>query len=505
MTGEAGDSPNWTVTEADPVSTGNSVLDDSLEGGLPANRATLVIGGPGTGKSTLAMQFLQAGLNQGEDCLLISTEQTPDELAHSFANFDFDLDHDRLTITSIHAVSDRTLDSDDELTLKTLTGGELLDTGIGIPFESQYLRKALSQYGPIDRVVLDSASGLAALDTDDQRFRRAVLDLIRQFTDEFDATSIIISEGRPGDPTTNETGAATGHELLRFATHGVIRLWLENVSGDIHRFLRIEKMRGVDHDTRRFKIQIDPSTGVNIVPRLRSLPDEATDHVYFETGIDGLDDFLGGGLTRGEINLFKHDGRVTLNPFPVAIINQAIDTELPVVLLPPVDVRYQQLNTYLWGNHPSVDALFESDRLFVIDPIRPPADAHQNVFHISSRETYQSALETIHQRTGDQPRVGIFDIDTLLHKLDSESVQQITRETVATLLQSEDTVVFTLNSNSSEEDLHVFLEDICQPVVRLWQDPDGLEILKLEKATTTAPGQTHMIEYTKTPPYLRLV
>ncbi|AEN06540.1 circadian oscillation regulator KaiC-like protein [halophilic archaeon DL31] len=51
-----------------------------LDGGYPEERAVLLTSTPGTGKSTLAMQFLQEGLQNGESWLFISTEQTVDEL-----------------------------------------------------------------------------------------------------------------------------------------------------------------------------------------------------------------------------------------------------------------------------------------------------------------------------------------------------------------------------------------------------------------------------------------
>jgi len=72
-----------------------------LDGGLPRNRSTLVTGGPGTGKSTLGMQFLQAGLDAGESCLFVSTEQTVGELRDSFADFEFDLDAEDLGFLTV--------------------------------------------------------------------------------------------------------------------------------------------------------------------------------------------------------------------------------------------------------------------------------------------------------------------------------------------------------------------------------------------------------------------
>lgn len=65
------------------VPTGVEVLDQLLRGGLPEQRSTLVTGAPGTGKSTLGIQFLQTGVEHGESGLYISTEQTIEELQDS--------------------------------------------------------------------------------------------------------------------------------------------------------------------------------------------------------------------------------------------------------------------------------------------------------------------------------------------------------------------------------------------------------------------------------------
>ena len=506
-------SPLAQDADVDPVAagagptaaTGSAVLDEALDGGLPRRRSTLVIGGPGTGKSTLAMQFLQEGLAAGEACLLISTEQTTEELLDSFGRFPYELDHEQLTLTSVHAVADRDLENDHVLTIKTLDGGELIDAGFGIPFTPTYLRDTLLQYGPVDRVVLDSASGLAALGDDESLYRRAILDVIRLFTDEFDATSMIVSEGRPGNPDAvggRETLA--GDELLQFSTHGVIRLWRDALDGDFHRFLRIEKMRGVDHDTRRFKIVIEPSTGVRIVPHRRALPAEVHRAEPFETNVQGLDALLGGGLPRGEIALLEHDGLANTGPLLYALINEALGGDAAVVLLPPLDLRLGDLAAHLRDGVGPIETLFEGDRLFVIDPVRPPHDAHRNVFHVSGAEAYESALRTIDERTSGQARFGVFDFDTLLHKVPSDRAEAITRESIAMHLSGDDTVVATLNTEGDTESLRVFMEDTAQQVLRVHQEPDGLEIVKLAKASAAPPGQSRVIGYTDEPPYIQL-
>ena len=78
--------------------TGVDRLDAALQGGLPRARTTLLTGDPGTRKDTLATNFLQAGPEQGERCLFVSTERTIAELRDSLAPYEFGLDHDRRTV-----------------------------------------------------------------------------------------------------------------------------------------------------------------------------------------------------------------------------------------------------------------------------------------------------------------------------------------------------------------------------------------------------------------------
>lgn len=223
------------------VSTGCENLDKMLRGGFPAQSSILVTGGPGVGKSTFGMQYLQHGLSKDERCLYVSTEQTKEEITTAFQDFSFEADNPNLQFTTIHAQSKESGSSGErEFVLSTIEGDEKIGPGYSVPFENEFIIEALREHKPVDRVVFDSVSGLAVLDENTFYVRRAVLDLIRMFSDEFEATTIFTAEQISADGA----GIEAPNEVLEFATHGVIELWRERVKGKERRFLKIKKMRG---------------------------------------------------------------------------------------------------------------------------------------------------------------------------------------------------------------------------------------------------------------------
>ncbi len=74
------------------ASTGIAGLDQLLHGGLPPNRLHLIEGEPGTGKTTLALQFLLQGRQQGERCLYVTLSETIEELQHVASSHGWTLD-----------------------------------------------------------------------------------------------------------------------------------------------------------------------------------------------------------------------------------------------------------------------------------------------------------------------------------------------------------------------------------------------------------------------------
>src|SRR5687767_1140095 len=84
------------VTLPPRISTGIAGLDQLLRGGLPANRMYLVEGLPGTGKSTLALQFLHEGRTRGESTLYVTLSEPETELKAIARSHGWDLEGIRI-------------------------------------------------------------------------------------------------------------------------------------------------------------------------------------------------------------------------------------------------------------------------------------------------------------------------------------------------------------------------------------------------------------------------
>ena len=274
------------VDRSDPsrAATGIEGLDDILVGGFPRRRLYLIEGTPGTGKTTLALQFLLEGLRHGERGMYITLSESEEELRAAAASHGWSLDG--LFISELIA-SEKELKAESQYTLFHPSEVELGETTQSVFEEVRRVRP--------DRVVFDSLSEVRLLARDALRYRRQIMAL-KQFFTSRGCTTLFLSNRVEEE----------GDLRLRTLAHGVVAL--EELSpqyGDERRRLRVSKLRGVDfrggyHD---FKIV---TGGLAVFPRLVA----AEHHRHFEArkdmisdGGSGLDELLGGGLDRGTSTL----------------------------------------------------------------------------------------------------------------------------------------------------------------------------------------------------------
>ncbi len=408
----------------------------------------------------------------------------------SFAPYEFDLDHENLTYTSVHARPGRTIEEGETITLQSLDGEETIGEGFSPPFETPYVREHLQRFAPCDRVVFDSISGLAVVATDQHLFRRSVLDLIRLFTDEFDATALFTAEDT-GDGTTSP---------LQFTTHGVIRTHREEVAADPHRFLTVEKMRGVDHDRRTVEIEFDDA-GVKARPKRRSQPPALKQHRHAPVGIDGLDALTGGGLVRDGVAV-EHDGRANLDAMLSTVIAAALDRGEPVTLVPTTGLGPDRLAGLLDGHGYDLAALLAENRLSVLDTVGKWDPADPNVHTVfASLDVATDTFETVDDERPDGASLTILDVPSLTHRLGPDAVRDL-RYFLDSRLDSEDALLSLLNPDVIADRVAAFHTDAAEQVLRTWVTDAGLQYVSLEKSPCGYVGSTSLVEYREDPPYV---
>jgi circadian clock protein KaiC len=264
------------------AATGVDGLDDVLVGGLVPNRLYLVEGVPGSGKTTLAMQFLLEGLRLGEGVLYVTLSETEAELREVAASHGWSLDG--LTIREL-VPSDEALQPDDQYTMFHPSEVELGEATRTILADVERIKPS--------RVVFDSLSELRLLAGNPLRYRRQILAL-KQFFAGRSCTVLLLDDM-----------TSTGHDLqVESIAHGAVRLeQLYPEYGAERRRLIVLKYRGSrfrggyhDYVIRR--------GGLAVYPRLvaaehRPLP--LTEKLA--SGIVELDALLGGGIERGTSTL----------------------------------------------------------------------------------------------------------------------------------------------------------------------------------------------------------
>ncbi|MBU0762201.1 MAG: AAA family ATPase [Candidatus Altiarchaeota archaeon] len=221
------------------VSTGIPGLDEMIEGGYKKNNTILLVGGCGSGKSTMAMQYLVYGAQHGEPGIYVTFEEQIKEIKENMGRHKWDLGK-----------------LEDEGTLKLLR----IDPQV-------VMNIVREEYGAIvdainslkaKRVVIDSVTSIEAMLEGEHNRRQWVLRLV-DWLQKMGVTTVLISESEQ-DPT-----KYSRHGVMEFVVDGVVVLYNIRRGKTRVRALEILKMRGTDQMTSLVPYII--SEGIQLQPR----------------------------------------------------------------------------------------------------------------------------------------------------------------------------------------------------------------------------------------------
>jgi len=211
------------------VKTGIPGLDEMLGGGLIKNRPYLICGGPGTGKTILAIQFLMQGLKENEGCLFIALEEPSKQLIENMSEFGWDIREIDIVDTAQEIAEGKwfikpsDFESHPEFTLLSLIDiiNKKLDTR------------------DLKRIVIDSLTSIMSLYENEVEMRRGILSLMN-FLSTTGCTTVITDEVR--------TQSRKDVLMEEFLASGVIRIHTMEKKGEMMNGISILKMRGSDFD-----------------------------------------------------------------------------------------------------------------------------------------------------------------------------------------------------------------------------------------------------------------
>jgi len=274
-----------TTHELKPSLVGSGIpqLDDILGGGLRPNRVYLLHGNPGSGKTTMALQFLLEGVRLREKVLYITLSETKHELVSVADSHGFSVDG--IDIFELVA-QERDLDPDSQYTMYHPSEIELTVTAKAMIDEIERLSP--------NRVVIDSLSEIKLIAQSPLRFRRQVLALKQFFTGR-DCTVFFLDD---------KTTVGLDDLQLESIAHGVISLeQLSPEFGAERRRLKITKLRGQKYRGGYHDFAIVRG-GLDVFPRIVAAEHsgEAMEGTAL-SGIPEMDALLGGGIHWGTSSL----------------------------------------------------------------------------------------------------------------------------------------------------------------------------------------------------------
>jgi circadian clock protein KaiC len=265
------------------AATGIEGFDELSLGGLPRNRTTLVMGGPGTGKSVFALQSLVgAARKHKQPGIFVAFEENIDAIFANAAGFDWGL----------HALSPhRVFFVNAQLSPSFVTSGDFDLGGMLAMLEAKQLEMG-AQW-----VVFDGIDVLLSLLRTPRAQMREIYRL-RDWLTRRGLTAIITTkiEGEGNGTSSSNYG------FMQFMVDCVVRFDRRMEQGIPVRRLEISKYRGSSFAPGEYPLSFGPHGMAVAAPGAADVAQEASSE-RVSTGFAGLDEMLGGGLFRGSSTL----------------------------------------------------------------------------------------------------------------------------------------------------------------------------------------------------------
>lgn len=471
------------------VSTGIDGLNRILGGGYPQGSVIIAEGAPGTGKTTLGMQFLFEGATEREEPgIYVSFEEFPSQLYADADKFGWDL---------------KALEKRNLLRIISVTP-ELLLEQMSNPdgFFEQSLKELQCK-----RLVIDSI-GLLKYASRNETQARSQLYTLRNIVRKFAVTTILIREVLSVD---REPFA-----MENYLADGVIRLSLKpHLEKYRKRTLEVQKMRGmrIVEGEHNFKFM---DHGIHLVPILSMAQDKLfyREEQFLSTGIRDLDRLLGGGLPGGSVFLLDTNSKANNQYLIGSIIAERLRSGDYAIcsLSSTKTIHTMQRLCHLFGVSLD-DAVHEGRAYFVEHYDRTIPDGMEKaVLRVSemSNLEYKKNIETtlgLLLRSAESRGRQLFafqNLNNFFTMRGKEFVQKYLSVITAKAQMSGMTVLAHCNFTEIHPEIASYLERSCNGVIKTWVD-GNYQYLQITKSPAGRMSAPYMIESVAESPFIRLV
>lgn len=455
--------------------TGIEGLDALLYGGFLEGDAILVEGAPGTGKTSLGMQFLYNGITRyDQPGCFITFEEFPQQIYRDALSFGWDF---------------RALEEQDLLKV-LFTSPDLMHQDM--QREEGLIPEMIREVGA-RRVVVDSITHFERLAEDPGHHREIIYGLINAFKRE-GLTSLLIRELTEG-----ETPGTGGEEYVADA---VIRLGRERMGDQRMRFLEIIKNRGAPHSSARSLFFIG-ANGIRVIPAHREAVfrfDEAA-----STGILRLDQLLGGGIPYGSFYVLELDSVLHQRLFDMNFVGETLRSG---------DVYVQVADDHLTQN----DLLSLATSLGVGDNFKAAQEAgHVHVFGsrtgAGGSDSSVSAdpeqmirnLRNIYEGTRDSQKVRVqMNLSKMITELREERFFPVLLDALNINRAYAGVSLGILSPGTVSEEAREKVRTAADGIIRIWTSA-GYNFLQVIKAVNSVRSPIYTFLETSEPPFVDIL
>ncbi|WP_198283991.1 RAD55 family ATPase [Evansella cellulosilytica] len=465
------------------VTTGINGLDSLLNGGIPKGNGIIVEGAPGTGKTTMGIQFLYHGALNGENGLYLSFQEFPDQIYSDMSNFGFNI---------------KELEKQKLLKIVLLSPEVLLEE-MFIP--SGLFEELVEEYG-CKRIVIDSLSIFKHLEEDVHKLRKLIYSF-KNILGKYRLTSLIISERY-----TNNQELPFEH----FIFDGLIQLnYREKFDEYKERTLEILKMRGTKIEEGEHTYRLTDE-GVYILPSYRTLHIQRSISQHISTGNKVIDENLDGGLQQGLIYLIETDSTSMYKYIVSSFVSQLMKKSQNFTYLLPSMITIPEIKALLEQFGINLEKyLFEHKSVFIEQFERtPPTFLNgyvHSVSHLNNTDYRSFVLNDLGKLVRENSKTDwftIYNINSVIDKRGKSFVLDLYPELVALQKELNMSAFVVANIDKLDNDVIALLQHKANAIIKTWRN-NKYQYLQVMKSQSGIFSQPYIVESVDAPPFFRLI